>query len=197
MTNFIDDEEGSETVRYFNGYMQLAFAFALLLLVSALSGCASISTTPPVTVDADKKWALLPFSNLSRTPKIEGQLAELVQTALRSRGVSRIDVFQEDGKGGLRSLFDDSAQFRVAAKWAQDRDQDYTLSGSIHEWQYRSGTEREPTVGLTLKLIDVRSRQVIWQGNASKTGTGFIKLSSIANELVNDLLDQISIVTIN
>ena len=176
---------------------RFAIYFILLALFSVVAGCASVTTTPQTTVDAQKNWALLPFSNLSRTPRAESQLAELVETALRARGVQGINVYKSSEKVSLQSLFDDSAQQRVASQWARDRGQDYALSGSVHEWQYRSGVDKQPTVGLTLKLMDVKSKQVIWQGNASRTATGSTHVSTVASQLVKELLDQITIAHVN
>lgn len=167
----------------------------ILLAVLIVSACASVTSTAPVVVDAKKRWSLLPFDNLSNTPGAESQLADFVETALRSRGIREIDVYSPDRQVGLRSLFDDSAQQRVARQWARDKNLDYALSGSVHEWQYRSGINKEPTVGLTLRLIDVKTGQVMWQGNAARTGIGYTKLSSVANTLVDQLLSQITVST--
>lgn len=168
---------------------------SLLLAMLILSACASVTTTAPVVVEAKKRWSLLPFDNLSSTPGAELQLTDYVETALRSRGIRDIDIYNPDKQIGLRSLFDDSAQQRVARQWARDKNLDYALFGSVHEWQYRSGAGKEPTVGLTLRLIDIKTGQVMWQGNAARTGIGFTKLSSVASTLVDQLLSQITVST--
>ncbi|MFK7890616.1 MAG: hypothetical protein AB8B63_07350 [Granulosicoccus sp.] len=141
----------------------------------------------------NRSWSLLPFSNLSTTPRAEAQLAELVEMSMRSRGIRNIKVYKPSQPESLRSLFDDSAQMRVAAQWARKESSDYALTGVVHEWQYRSGADKEPTVGVTLKLLDVSTGQVMWQGNAAKTGAGFTNLSKVASQLVNELLSGISI----
>jgi TolB-like protein len=137
---------------------------------------------------------LLPINNLSSTPRVEGRLAEIVEASLRSRGVRHIEVYQPDQQLGFRSVFDDSAQQRVARQWAQDKRQNYAVSGSVHEWQYRADANKESSVGLTLKLFDVKTGQVLWQGNAARAGKGSTNLSAVASDLVDDLLGQITLV---
>lgn len=164
-----------------------------LIACAGMTACVSMTSTASVNVDANGTWALLPFINLSTTPQADGQLAELVEMALRARGVHDINVYKPSQPATLQSIIDDSMQIRVANQWARDQGQDYALSGSVHEWQYRTSGDREPTVGITLKLTDVGTGKVLWQGNAARTGMGFTNLPTLANKLVDGLLEKLSV----
>lgn len=174
-------------------FKRIRRSIVTLIACASLTACVSVTSTPPVLVDANRTWALLPFTNLSTTPQADGQLAELVETALRSRGIHDINIYRPNQPVTLRSLVDESTQIHVANQWARDAGQEYALSGSVHEWQYRAGAEREPTVGFTLKLTDVKSGKVLWQGNAARTGLGFTNLPTLANKLVHGLLSQLTV----
>ena len=161
-------------------------AGALCLL--ALAGCASLTTTGEVAARADERWALLPIENLSATPHA-GELArELVEVTLRARGLERLDAWREEGEPSIAELVDGDARLARAKRWARENGYRYAVTGTVHEWRYRSGIEREPVIGLGLKLVELDTDRVLWQASAARTGWGSSNLSKVGARVVEDLL---------
>ncbi len=168
--------------------------FGLLLLAALVfSGCSTTSTTQPVRVDANASWALLPITNLSTTPRAGHKALSMVENILRTRGVSSIDWYQPEPALSLVALLDNAAELDKSLRWAKSQGYRYGLTGTVHEWHYKAGPDKEPVVGLSLKLVDLASEEVIWQSVNSKTGWGYTSLSGVAGKTIDAMLKRIRV----
>ncbi len=165
-----------------------------LLVLLAVSACSTITATDNISVSANQSWILLPINNLSTTPRAGENTSAIVETHLRKRGVDSLQTYIVPDALNLVSLLNADRQQAEAVTWSRDKGIRYGITGTIHEWHYKSGPDKEPAVGLSLKLIDLSSEKVIWQGTTAKTGWGYTNLSGVANKAVDKLLNQIRIV---
>jgi len=169
------------------------FAMLFAAITLLLSACNTITTTGPVAVEAGGTWAILPIANYSTTPKADNTLATLVETQLRARGVGQLRTFQHEESMSLVSLLESTPDNSKLLTKARSMGFRYGITGSVHEWHYKSGPDREPAVGVSLKVIDLTSSQVVWQGSTSRTGWAYANLSSVADRVIKDLLKQVKI----
>ena len=176
-----------------NAKKQLHNILLLVFAVIILSACSSITSTPRVTLDINDRWALLPISNLSETAQADAQALSMIETQLRAKGVASVDTYAPIRQVSLRELLDPNKEMVQARDWAMRTGYRYGLSGTIHEWQYKAGADREPVVGMSLKLIDLYTGDVAWQANAARTGWGYASLPSVADTVIRDLLAQIQL----
>ncbi len=173
-----------------NTLLKKLFVCSLLALVSA---CSSMSSTPRVSANSADRWAVLPINNLSVTAQADAQAQTLVETHLRARGVSSIDTYAPIRQVSLRDLLDPATEMNSAIEWAQRSGYRYGITGSVNEWHYKSGADKEPSVGMSLKLVDIYTRDVLWQGNASRTGWGYANLSAVADDVIRELLEEVQL----
>jgi PBP1b-binding outer membrane lipoprotein LpoB len=166
------------------GRYGLITGIALLLA----TGCSTLTTTAAISVDAQQSWVLLPINNLSETPQADVQGQTLIETKLRAHGVKRLAVYVPSQPVSLRTLLDPDTQIDEGLKWARAAGHRYALSGTISEWHYKSGADKEPVVGMNLKLLDLASGEVVWQANAARTGWGYASLPAVADKVIEDLL---------
>lgn len=164
-----------------------------VLAVLGLTGCSTLTSTPVITADASQGWALLPMMNLSENPQADIQARNLVETRLRTRGVQQVDAYTPVQAVSLRQLLDPDSQLRDAQRWARQSGYRYGLSGSINEWSYRAGADKEPVVGINLKLMDVMTGEVLWQASAARTGWGFSSLPALADSVIAELLESVQL----
>ena len=164
-----------------------------LLTLMTLSACSTLSSTPAVQTNAQASWVLLPINNLSPTAQADVQAQNLMEIQLRARGVKQVDIFTPIRQVSLRGLLDTRSQLSDATSWARNRGYRYGLTGTVHEWQYQQGADKEPTVGVSLKLLDLASDTVLWQANAARTGWGYANLTTVANRVLAELMQQIDI----
>lgn len=170
------------------------FLYLLWLWVPVLlltGACSSLSSTPSVLLSKEGSWVLLPMSNLSQTATADRQAQSLIETELRTRGVQSLHIHTPAQAVSLRALLDDTAAMDKALSWARNSGFHYGLTGTINEWSYKSSADQEPAVGMTLKIVDLQSGQVLWQGNGARTGWLHKSLPVVANELIRDLLDDV------
>ena len=172
---------------------QIYLLISSLLLMLVVSACSTISATDGISVSANQSWILLPINNLSTTPRAGENISAMAETHLRKRGVDSIQTYVAPDELSLVSLLDTDRQQAEAIAWGHANRIRYALTGTIHEWHYKSGPDKEPAVGLSLKLIDLASEKVIWQATTAKTGWGYTNLSGVANKAVNKLLNLVRI----
>ena len=164
---------------------------ALVLIMFSVTACSTLTSTSQTRADALASWVLLPINNLSETAQADAQAQVFVETQLRARGVQHVDIYTPLKKVSLRGLLDTRSQLSEATDWARAKGYRYALTGTVHEWQYKNGADKEPVVGVSLKLLDLSSGEVLWQGNAARTGWGYASLPVVANKVVVDLLQKI------
>jgi PBP1b-binding outer membrane lipoprotein LpoB len=163
---------------------------AMLLLISA---CSSMSTTNRAVADANERWAILPINNLSQTAQADVQAQTLIETQLRKRGVATIDTYTPVKQVSLRNLLDPATDLKNSLEWAKLNYYRYGLTGSVNEWHYKAGADREPAVGISLKLVDLYSGDVVWQANAARTGWGHATLPTVGDKVIRELLQEVQL----
>jgi TolB-like protein len=163
---------------------------AMLLFISA---CSSMSTTSRGAADSSARWAILPINNLSHTAQADLQAQMLIETRLRKRGVTTVDTYTPTKQVSLRSLLDPATDFKNSVEWAKQNRYRYGLTGSVNEWHYKAGADREPAVGISLKLVDLHNGEVVWQANAARTGWGYASLPTVADKVIRELLDEVQL----
>jgi hypothetical protein len=144
-----------------------------------------------VSADSAQGWALLPINNLSQTPQADTQALIMLETQLRTQGVRHVAIYAPLQAVSLRTLLDPARQLDDAMGWARQSGYRYALTGTINEWSYRSGADKEPVVGMNMKLVDLISGDVLWQANAARTGWGYASLPALADTVIADLLEGV------
>ncbi len=173
--------------------MRLKSIVSVLVVISSLllTACETMMSSNRVVVSAAERWALLPIENLSSTPLAGNQARSLVETHLRARGIKNLEIFEVGSEQTLMALLDEAGQIASAKQWAVDNGFRFAITGNVQEWQYKNGLDNEPSVGLTLKFLDLQSDQVLWVASASRTGWGYQNLSSVASKTIGDLLAEV------
>ena len=166
---------------------------ALMAFALILSSCSTLTSMPVVDIESDQGVAILPLKNLSSTPLAGEQVAVLAESILRSRGLDELETYEPVNATGLSALIATSSGEESGISWARESGYDFALSGTVHEWHYKGGADREPTVALSLQLIDVVTTRVVWQATSAKAGWGFSSLSTVGQNLVKGLLGNVRI----
>lgn len=171
---------------------------ASLLLAGAgvLTACASSSLEVQrgPALDRDSQWVLLPATNNSETPQAAEKLEAILATLLRIRGVNHLRLYAPPDESGVAlPVLDDRVRLQHALAWAQGRDFEYGVTGSVEEWHYKSGVEREPAVGLSLRVLNITTGQVLWSASGARSGWGRATVSGTAQQLVAKMLDTVNL----
>ena len=175
--------------------MRLKLLTSVLIVASTLlTACETMTASKRVAVSAEETWALLPIKNLSTTPLAGSRARALVETHLRAQGVTNIAQYEGEPDQPLIALLDEAGQINAAKKWAKEQGYIYGVTGNVQEWQYKNGLDNEPSVGLTLKFINVQTDEVMWVASASRTGWGYNNLSNVASKTIEEILADVRFV---
>ncbi len=172
--------------------MRIKILASVIVLSSALlTACQTITSSNRVIVSSAENWALLPIVNLSRTPLAGNRASTLVETHLRARGVKNLEAYKPPANQSVIALLDEAGQLNDAKQWARQNGFRYGITGDVQEWAYKNGLDNEPSIGMTLKFVDLESEEVLWTASATRTGWGYSNLSSTANKTIEELLGQV------
>ena len=174
-------------------HFQLRFLF-FIIVFKLLSACSVIDVQKGASFSSSGRWMILPFQNYSQTPRAGEQVEEMVATLFRVRGISDIEMYQqqdEDKSGWLE--FNDRKRQEKALLLANKHNYSYAVTGSVEEWQYKLGVGSEPAVGLTIRVIEVATGKVIWSASGSRSDWSAGSLSGTAQRLLRDLISGIQI----
>lgn len=165
---------------------------ALVVGVILLSGCAvtDVHRTEPLSRQA--QWALLPIANHSETP-LAGHKAEAsLMTLLHQQGIRSLSQAPRPPRQNFLALPSEQ-DYQAALDWAQQQGVRYGVTGSVDEWQYKTGLDGEPAIGISLRVVDVNTGAVLWSASGARTGWGFSTTSGVAQKLMADLVDTLPV----
>lgn len=170
------------------------FMFTLLAvaMVSITFGCTTLSIQHGPPLNSRSQWVLLPVANHSDSPQAGKKIEAILATLLRVRGVKNLGLYPPLEQTGAFPVLDDEQQnYERTLAWAQHQGFRYGITGSVDEWRYKSGVEREPAVGLSLRVVDMASGDVFWSASGARSGWGREPLSGTAQKLLTKMLAAI------
>jgi len=144
----------------------------LLFLFSAFlfTGCSSVTFEGPSSgpLSGDTGVVLLvPFENATNNGSAGVALTEMTASALSAAGISWVS-------GSIDGEDRPATQF--------------TLEGSVHEYEYKTDLNGDPAVGASATLRNVKTGRVVWQGSASATGMGVSSVSEAGQKVADRLV---------
>jgi TolB-like protein len=175
------------------GYKFLLAGFIFVLL----AGCSTIHTSGnSYKVQKGEKWIILPIANHSMTPQAGLSAESILEPILRRHGVASIAHYPT----GLNNdtLFEPTGSKDVeeATRWALQHNITYGITGAVEEWHYKAGIDGEPAVGITLQVIDLKNKQVLWSAAGSDSGWSRSTVGAVAQKLMSGLIDQLPLVAL-
>lgn len=170
----------------------------VMILLLTVSACTVIDEHGLNTFEASKTWILLPFQNHSGTPRAGDKAEEILATLLRSKGIDNVQIYQKKlEKEDVWPILDDQHRQDEALNAAKKANFYYGITGSIEEWNYKTGVGGEPAVGLSLRIIEISTGRIVWSATGAKSGWGADTVSGTAQNLLNDLLSNLKVERFN
>lgn len=157
------------------------------ILIVLIAGCAVSSNHGKQSTAADARWVQLPMINYASTPHAGQRAGSILTTLLGRYGLSDISRAPHDQSSGLPDL-DPQAGYQNALDWARAQDYRYGVTGTVAEWQYKTGLDGAPAIGLSLRVIDIETGAVIWSGSGSRAGWGYSTVSGAAQKVLDKLV---------
>ncbi len=163
----------------------------VLALLSLLAGCATVvSSSAPVLAKGDK-IAILPIVNLTQTPQAGARVEAIAESLLLANGAYGVKRYQGDANRDALFQPIDEGTVQQASAVARAQGMKFALTGSVQEWRYKVGVDGEPAVGVSLKLINLETGEVVWNAAGNKTGWSRSSVSGVGQDLLRSLLSPL------
>ena len=168
--------------------MQSRAGLALILALTLVTGCSTFTGKGGNALPRDAQWGLVPMVNYSQTPQAGERSEQILLSVLSQRGLQPVVYPAADQDDTM--LFDDSERLAAGMEWAQRQGFDYVISGSVEEWQYKSGLDGEPAVGISLRVLEPATGRVLWSNSGARAGWSRESLSGTAQKVLRELTDE-------
>lgn len=171
--------------------MPAVVALGLFLLMVTLAGCTStLNVKENTPLHSGASWALLPFSDYGETPQAGARAEEIANSLLRVRWNIDMERYPVTKESAALVDLDERQRYERALQWARDQGFMYGLAGSVQEWRYRNGSEGEAAVGVTLRVVNIKTGRPEWLASGSKSGFGAQTVSGVAEQLLGKMISQ-------
>ncbi len=169
--------------------MSIASRVTVVLLGLLLSACSTQSTAPDVKLPRSGSWVLLPLLNYAQAPQAAEGAEQILYSVLAAKGLNATPypVMQSADELPL----EDSERLQQALQWARQRGATYAISGSVEEWQYKSGLDGEPAVGITLQVLEPATGRILWSASAARAGWSRESLAGAGQTVLEQLVDDL------
>ena len=162
----------------------LGVAFFIFFMM----GCSAIVNKNNVTLPLNKKYAIGSFWNYTETPMAGLRASTIVESVLSKKNISLISLIggsdeMELSKSKLTLLNETKEQ-------AKQLGVDYLIVGNVQEWRYKTGIDGEPVVSYSIRVIDLESGKVLFNGVGAKSGWGHKSIGVVAQEIAENLIPK-------
>jgi hypothetical protein len=166
----------------------------LLLALLVLSGCTTLRQTERgKAIPGDSEWALLHFINNTETPYAAERAEAITQVLLYAGGVRKVTMAPVEQLEGDLLPDRGSRRYQQGLEWAVKQGIRYAVTGTVTEWRYKVGLDGEPVVGMTLMVMELPEGKVLWSGSAGRSGWSRDAVSSVAQQLLQSLVEKMQI----
>lgn len=157
--------------------------FVLWLFVLFLAGCSSVVNTEKANLNLkNKTLVVLPFENYTETPLAGLRIASIAYAVLNSKEyIARNFVINNEKDYSHEEI-------KEMINKLKEENYDYAITGTVNEFRYKTGIDAEPAVSITLKIYDLKNDKVIYTAVGSKTGWSHESLTTVAQKILNKII---------
>ena len=165
----------------------------ILLAALGLSGCATtqFNSAPSPHPDRHALWCVLAPINNTATPYAGERVQQQLAALLGAQGLRHLLLPPASAASGPLPIDNGAAGERQALEWARQHEARYALEGSVDEWDYKVGLDGQPAVGVTLRLLDLTTGEILWSGAASASGGSREGLAVLSERTLAGLLKRL------
>lgn len=177
--------------------------FLALLVACGSSKIPSSYHDPEMDFAALRTVAVMPFANYSREKLAGDRLRDTITNTLLSTGALYVVPSGEVARGIARAGITNptAPSLEELVKLAGIINVDAVFTGTVNEYgEVRSGNTTANIISVTLELIEVQTRKVVWTASATKGGitiwdrlfgSGGQPMSDVTQAAVDELMDKL------
>ena len=160
----------------------------------ALAGCGTTARVewakPGATAVA--KIAVLPFENQTAASHAGSVVSNLMVSELVATGrIGVLDPSEAADRLHRESLDPgDPTRLPSAQRLGHILNVSHVLQGSVTEYRYKPGISETPVVGVTARVVDAVSGDVVWTASHARSGSNVFRedgLALVAQSIIRDM----------
>jgi len=158
----------------------------LVFFILLFTNCSSIVNKNSIYLPKDKIYAISSFWNYTETPMAGLRASSIIEGVISKKNLKTISLIggsEEMESAKSRESFIQEQKAKALSMGAS-----YLIIGSVQEWRYKTGIDGEPVVSYTLKIIDLKSGQTLFNGVGAKSGWGHKSIGVVAQEIAQELI---------
>ena len=161
----------------------LIISFSLFFMA-----CSSIVHKEDIQLPHNRVYAIGSFWNYTQTPMAGLKIASIVESVLSKENLSLISLVKGDEQKSLKQS--KIAFLKELTQKAKQLKADYLITGDVQEWQYKTGIDGEPVVSYSIKIIELKSGNVLFNSVGAKSGWGNKSIGVVAQEIASELIPR-------
>lgn len=137
------------------------------------------------------RLAVLPFENQTAALRPGASVSDLLVSEILASGPVAVMDPSEVADRLRRENLDpaDAARLPSAQRMGRLLQVSHVLQGAVTEYRYRPGLSETPVVGVTARVVDVATGEVVWTASYARSGSSWRQqgLSSVAQSITRDM----------
>lgn len=167
---------------------------ALVVLLAACSNSYRNTYIQSDKLQKKRSVAVLPLVNLTPHPQAGRIVGDILTTELYM--VPQLDIMERTAMVDQLLLDADAdVEFAmdkmVALKAGEQLGVDAVVYGSVTEFRYKRGLDQSPAVGVNVRMLDVKTGEVLWASSSSLTGGCFFVCDDSLNRIAQKVCHAI------
>jgi len=162
--------------------------FILLTSLIIFTACSSMVHKKTTTLSSHKTYAIGSFVNYTETPMAGLRAASIVESVLAEKNIVVHSLIAGSDDVALKKSKQEL--FALQTQKAKSMGANYFITGSVQEWQYKTGIDGEPVVSYSLKVIDLSNNAILFNGVGAKNAWGHKSIGVVAQEIAQELIPK-------
>jgi len=165
----------------------------LAIGVLTLPGCASaVQEWVKPGAGHVTRVAVLPLENQTSSLRAGQAVTDLVVSQMLATGAIAVMDPSEVADLLRRENLDpaDAGRLPSAQRIGRLLQVSHVLQGAVTEYRYKPGLSETPAVGVTVRLVDVASGEVVWTASHARLGSSWLRedgLARVAQRVTHDM----------
>jgi TolB-like protein len=165
----------------------------LAIGVLPLLGCASaVQEWVKPGAGHVTRVAVLPLENQTSSLRAGQAVTDLVVSQMLATGAIAVMDPSEVADLLRRENLDpaDAGRLPSAQRIGRLLQVSHVLQGAVTEYRYKPGLSETPAVGVTVRLVDVASGEVVWTASHARLGSSWLRedgLARVAQRMAHDM----------
>ena len=143
------------------------------------------------------RLALLPFDNQTPSLRAGGVASDLVASELLATGLVSLLDPSEVADLLRREGLEPSEPGRLPSAQRIGRllQVTHVMQGSVTEYRYKPGVSETPVVGVSARVVEVASGEVVWTASHARSGSSWLGedgLARVAQSIASDMAQHLT-----